>query len=261
MGDARPFRRGSIFVRAANSLIRRVLPRFILVLALCGAAIGQEPAPLTISVPEKVPAYRTVLVEVTPSAEVKSVRLRVRMVTVDEDVLLPDVYGPFPASDGKLAWVWTWDPGFYTLEVDAISGEQIVSAYAFTIIGDAQPPQPPIPPPPTPDVPPDQFDNVGQLSFRLAKALPSAARSKSKAVADIYRRAADGLEDGSLINVTVAARRVQEQRTSAVGDQSPPWNALVADLKTTWDKFWPMDKAKVALFYRAVAAGLEAGGS
>lgn len=174
-------------------------------------------------------------------------------------VLFDDTSKPVGIYSNMQAGVFT----AVLVAYDAESKTIVKSTHAVTI-GKPVPPDPippgpdPTPPGPTPDVPADQFDNVGQLAQKLASGLASAARGQAKATAAIYRQAADKLSNGSFVNVTEAHKWISAERAKVWGPESAAWQPVIDEIGTVWNRFWPMDKGTVILFYRAVAGGWEA---
>lgn len=171
-----------------------------------------------------------------------------------------------PYNDSK-SIVFTGPPGRYAIMlVVATEGGGLDQGQALTVIGSPEPipPTPPGPdpvppePPPTPDLPEDEFDNVGQTSYKLASAINAEGRSKAIALSKLYRDTADKLEDTTYPDITSAAKALQKERDTIWGDKAQDWAGWYGTVSNSWNKFWPMDKGKVIKFYRIIGDSLEA---
>ena len=120
----------------------------------------------------------------------------------------------------------------------------------------------PKPPKPSPDsVPGDNFGNIGQTVFSVVSAMPVRSRSHAAATADLYGKAADGLDNGTLVSLNTAASWLQGERAKLWDSDADAWAPFMESAGSAWKKYEPWNNGgrdAVVAYYRAVQSGLSA---
>jgi hypothetical protein len=116
---------------------------------------------------------------------------------------------------------------------------------------------PPTPPPnPIPNV--DDPWKVGETARGILSSLSPEVKAQTRATAELYLKAAAGLEDGTYPSIGEAAKWLQAERKKLWGANAAQWSPFESAVSDVWNKAWPMLKGDVAKFYRATAAGIGA---
>lgn len=115
-----------------------------------------------------------------------------------------------------------------------------------------QPPGPTPPPVPTPDDP----WGVAASVRAIVAASPASVKAQAKATADLFDKAAAGLQDTTFGTINQAAYWLQAERKTLWGANASEWSAFVGGINEIWSGHWPMLKSDVINFYRCVASGL-----
>lgn len=167
--------------------------------------------------------------------------------------------------------VWA-PPGTYEVELDIVTAilvdgkikldkdEQI-----YNLVVKSKGPGPGPGPGPTPDVPTDQFDNIGQRTAVWAKTYltTSEARQLVLVIASNYTSVAARLEGSQqplIASIGDAAKLLVEANNAAYGSRQAirdQFSMVLSRVAQDWDGRWPLNRAQVVAYWRAVAAGLE----
>jgi hypothetical protein len=116
--------------------------------------------------------------------------------------------------------------------------------------------------PPGPNIPDDEFGNVGRHAYDVAmEKLNAAGKAVAKKVGENYTTAADRVDNGKLPTIESAAEWITSANEAVWGangvrQQYQAWSKEVAKRWNEHDV--DEDKWKVARFFRAVGAGLNA---
>ena len=239
---------------------------FILLVALCGQLVGQEPklkvtsvagfAVIGLTNPQTVEGSTF---STTKPTQVKPAGL-LDVVTEASDVkVVAFGTGLKPVELTKLAdrqWSWT-APGTTVFIVTATDWDKRINETSIvTAELESAPPGPgpgPGPDPvPNPTVPDDRFENIGKRVASWATGLP-----KRKEVAAVYRNAAKRLRTDLAATVNIVTSEIESQRTVILTGSADSYAKLIANLNDDVKKRWPLTKRDLSDYCEAIAAGLE----
>lgn len=141
----------------------------------------------------------------------------------------------------------------------------------YTVGGTPPEPQPPGPSPPDPTPPgptppgptppgpvPDDRWGVGQLTHSLVASLDGAVKAQAQQTALIFEASAARLLGGEATTINKELIRLKEERQKLWGANAAKWGPFVDAINLKFSESWPMTKADIAEFLKAIAGGLKA---